>query len=72
MEEEASAGCLSVFMWILDIAISILLGILAWNWIEPDGFGRGLLFVLVWGLMIPVGHFITMGIIALITRLFGQ
>lgn len=47
--DDGAAGCLGVLVIILDIAVVIGSGVLAWNWIDPDSFGRGLLFVVVWG-----------------------
>lgn len=54
--EEGASGCLGIFIVIADIAVVIGSGILAWNWIAPDNFGRGILFAIVWGLISSAGY----------------
>lgn len=72
MDDGGAAGCLGVLVIILDIAVVIGSGVLAWNWIDPDSFGRGLLFVVVWGLLGSVGHGLIQLIFAGIAALFGD
>lgn len=69
---DGAAGCLGVLVIILDIAVVIGSGVLAWNWIDPDSFGRGLLFVVVWGVLGRVGYGLIQLIFALIAALFGD
>lgn len=69
---DGAAGCLGVLVIILDIAVVIGSGVLAWNWIDPDSFGRGLLFVVVWGCLGRVGYGLIQLIFALIAALFGD
>lgn len=60
---------LSAIMWIVFVALSIVAGIIAWNWIEPHSFGGFIGFLLIWGVLSAVGRVLAMGIIALIDRL---
>ena len=59
-------GCLFGFLWIATIAISIGSGIMAWNWIEPESFWSAIAFLILWGILSKVGHFLAMGLVALI------
>jgi len=59
-------GCLVIFLWIATIAISIGSGIMAWNWIEPESFWGAICFLILWGILSKVGHFLAMGLVALI------
>jgi hypothetical protein len=45
-------------------------GVLAWNWIDPDSFGRAVLFIIVWGIIGGITDFILGIIIAGIAKLF--
>ena len=63
---EYNGGCIITLIWGITIAISIGAGILAWNWIEPESFGGAILFVIAWGLLTKIGHFIASLITALI------
>lgn len=69
MSSSDNSGCLVALLWIVTIAISIGSGILAWNWIEPDSFLRAVLFIIVWGIMSKIGHFIAMGIVAIFVEM---
>lgn len=60
-----SEGALIGLMWVVTIGISIGSGIMAWNWIEPNGFFGAIGFLIVWGILSKIGHFIAMGIVAL-------
>lgn len=55
MDSEGLSGCAVVFMVLLYLGAAIGAGILAWNWVEPEDFGTGVLFVLAWGLISAVG-----------------
>ena len=59
-------GCLLIFLWIATIAISIGSGTMAWNWIEPESFWGAIGFLILWGILSKVGHFLAMGLVALI------
>ncbi len=65
MSNSGNDGCFLALLWIVTIAISIGSGILAWNWIEPESFGGALLFLIAWGIMSKIGHFIAIGLVAL-------
>lgn len=59
----SNEGLMLGIMWLLTIVLSIGSGMLAWNWIEPDGFFSAVFFILVWGVFSRIGHFIMFGII---------
>lgn len=65
MSNSSNDGCMVGLLWVATIAISIGSGILAWNWIEPESFGGAIIFLIVWGVMSKIGHFIGMGLVAL-------
>jgi hypothetical protein len=51
MSNSDAGGCLSVLA-IIGIAASwIGSGILAWDWIEPDSFGKAIFFLIAWGIL---------------------
>lgn len=62
-ENDFNAGALVMFMWILTIALSIGSGVLAWNWIDPDSFLGAIGFLILWGILSKVGHYIAFGVI---------
>ena len=66
MSDSQNAGFFVAILWIVTIALSILSGIIAWDWVEPDSFFGFIGFLLVWGLLSKVGHFLAMGIVALL------
>jgi len=65
MSNSDNEGCLIALLWIVTVAISIGSGILAWNWVEPESFGGAIIFLIAWGVMSKIGHFIAMGLVAL-------
>lgn len=62
MSNSDASGCLGAFLIISKIASWIGSGVISWNWIEPDSFGRAIIFLIIWGIM---GYIIDM-ILALI------
>jgi len=66
MSNSSNDGFLVVLMWIVTIFISISSGIMAWNWIEPESFLGAIGFLIAWGIFSKIGHFIAMGVVALI------
>lgn len=72
MGEGTAAGCLGVLIVFVDIAMLVGCGILAWNWIDPDSFGRGILFVIIWGVLSSVGHGLVQLLIGGLAALFGD
>lgn len=58
-------GCLGVFYIILFIAATVGSGILAWNWVEPEGFWQFMGFLSVWGILSTIAYLIGMGVVAL-------
>ena len=65
MSDSSEAGCLSIAIIIITVAISIGSGMIAWNWIEPEGFWGAIVFIIAWGILSKIGHLIAMGIAAL-------
>lgn len=63
-----NGGVLIGLMWIVTIVISIFSGILSWNWIEPDSFWGAVGFIIVWGVLSKIGHFLAMGLVFLLSR----
>jgi hypothetical protein len=65
MSDSSEVGCLSIAIIIITVAISIGSGMIAWNWIEPEGFWGAIVFIIAWGVLSKIGHLIAMGIAAL-------
>jgi hypothetical protein len=57
---------LVALLWIVTIVISVGSGIIAWKWIEPESFWGAIVFLILWGVLSKVGHFLAMGLVALI------
>jgi len=64
-----SGGALIGLMWLVTIGISIGSGIMAWNWIEPESFLGAIGFLIAWGILSKIGHFLAMGLVALLGRM---
>ena len=71
MNDDSKAGCVGILAIIAYIGIIVGCGFLSWNWIDPDDFGTGLLFVLVWGLLSALGVRLAMFLVALISEVFN-
>lgn len=54
------------FMWIGTIVLSILAGLFAWDWIEPEIFFGAIIFLIAWGILTKLSHFIMFGVIMLL------
>lgn len=52
-----------IFMWIITIALSMGSGILSWNWIKPENFFWAIGFLILWGILSKISHFIAFGIL---------
>ena len=65
MSNSDNGGALVILLWIVTIAISIGSGIMAWNWIEPESFWGAIVFLILWGVLSKIGHFLAMGLVAL-------
>ena len=61
-----NSGAFVALLWIVTIIISIGSGVLAWNWIEPDSFFSVIGFLILWSVLSKVGHFLAMGLVALL------
>lgn len=62
----SEGGALIGLMWLVTIGISIGSGVMAWNWIAPNSFFGAIGFLIVWGILSKVGHFLAMGLVALL------
>lgn len=65
MSNSDNGGALIGLMWLVTIGISIGSGIMAWNWIDPDSFFGAIGFLIVWGILSKIGHFLAMGLVAI-------
>lgn len=50
-DSDSHGGCLAVVLFIGMVASWIGSGIVAWNWIDPDSLGEGVLFLITWGIL---------------------
>ncbi|GGI56979.1 hypothetical protein [Winogradskyella haliclonae] len=62
---ESNDGCFIAMLWVITILISILSGVLAWNWIEPDSFFGAIGFLIIWAILSKIGHFIAVALVAI-------
>jgi hypothetical protein len=65
MGNSNNGGIVVVIIWLITILISILSGVLAWNWIEPESFWGAIGFIVLWGIISTIGHYLALGIVAL-------
>jgi hypothetical protein len=71
MGNSNSAGVLlTILMIVGTIASWVGSGIVAWDWVEPAGFGEAVIFVIVWGIMGKVFDFVIGLVLAGIASLF--
>jgi hypothetical protein len=63
MSDGMDNGCLVPVMWIFTVLLSIGSGVLAWNWTDPDSFLSAIFFIVIWGILTKVAHFILFGVI---------
>ena len=68
MSNSDNGGALMGLMWLVTIGISIGSGVMAWNWIEPESFFGAIGFLIAWGVLSKIGHFLAMGIVAVISN----
>ena len=66
MSNSDNTGAFVVIIWIITIIISIGSGIMAWNWIEPKSFLGAIGFLILWGILSKIGHFLAMGLVAML------
>lgn len=69
MSNSNEGGVLVAILWIVTIILTIFAGILSWNLVDPDGFIEFIGFLLVWGVLSSVGHFLAIGLVAWIQKL---
>ncbi|WP_061085498.1 hypothetical protein [Chryseobacterium indologenes] len=68
MSNTNDGGCLPVLAFILYAIVIIGSGVLSWNWTEPESFLGAIGFMIVWGILSYIGHFILLGIIAVVSE----
>jgi len=56
MENSNFNAILIIIFWLGTLALSVLSGILAWKWIDPDTFLSVVWFIIAWGFLTKVGH----------------
>ncbi|MFJ1440749.1 hypothetical protein ACILFQ_02420 [Capnocytophaga canimorsus] len=56
--DNTSSGCLAILGLLIYPVTWIGTGIMAWNWVDPSGFGGALLFLIVWGILGAIVQFI--------------
>jgi len=66
MSSSDNGGALVALLWIVTILISIGSGVMAWSWIEPESFLGAIGFLILWGILSKIGHFLAMGLVALL------
>lgn len=66
MNHSNIGGGFVALLWIITVSISIGSGIMAWNWIEPESFLGGIGFIILWGALSKAGHFLALGLWAII------
>lgn len=66
MSSSENGGALVALMWIVTLIISIGSGFLAWNWLEPESFFGAIGFLIAWSVFSKIGHFLAMGVVALL------
>jgi len=66
MSNSNNGGAFVALLWILTLILTIVAGVLSWNWTDPDSFFEVIGFLFLWGVLSKVGHFISMGLVALI------
>lgn len=65
MENSNNNGIVALLIWLITILISILSGIFAWDWIEPESFSGAIGFIILWGIISTIGHYLALGIVAI-------
>ncbi|HLW40014.1 MAG TPA: hypothetical protein VKX31_06465 [Brumimicrobium sp.] len=63
-----TGGCFFFLSYLLYFGAWIGAGILSWNWIEPDSFGRAILFLIIWGILGSIGKIIGSLIVVAMAR----
>jgi hypothetical protein len=58
MSNSDNGGGLIGLIFIITVGIAIGAGILAWNMVEPESFFGAIGFIIVWGFLAKIGHFI--------------
>jgi|AntRauTorckE5430_2_1112549.scaffolds.fasta_scaffold06191_3 NAD dependent epimerase/dehydratase family enzyme len=64
MSNSNNGGALVGLIYLITIGISIGSGIMAWNWIDPDSFFGAIGFIIVWGILSKIGHFLAVLIVS--------
>ena len=55
---------MSAILGIIGFIVSVILaGILSWNWVEPESFGGGVVFIALWAILSSIFRWIVLLII---------
>ena len=69
MSTNDNGGCVAVvLLYGGTIALSIGAGILAWKWIDPNGFWGFVGFLMLWSILSTIAHFIVVGLLGLFSQ----
>nr|WP_315088278.1 hypothetical protein [uncultured Chryseobacterium sp.] len=68
MSNTNESGCLPILAFILYAVVIIGSGVLSWNLTTPESFVGAIGFMILWGILSYIGHFILIGIIALLSE----
>lgn len=66
MDKLSALGGLIVV--IAHIALIVLCGVWAWNWVEPESFWGGVKFIFIWGIFDYIAHLIIMAVAVVLFR----
>ena len=70
---DSSNGCIiSGLSYLAIAAVFVGSGFLAWGWTEPDSFWSAVFFIIVWGILFKIGHFIVSLIVVGIASIFDR
>jgi uncharacterized membrane-anchored protein len=63
MSKNDNGNAIIVPLLLVTVVLSLLSGMLAWNWINPNSFGKGLLFLITWGFFSAISYNVAMAIV---------
>ena len=61
-------GCIVILLYAGTLMLSIGAGVLAWKWVVPNGFWEFVGFLIVWGILSTISHFIIIGLLSLFSK----
>lgn len=71
---DSSIGCIiaGLLFYFATAAVCVGSGLLAWEWTEPNSFWGVVRFLIVWGILTKIGHFIVSLIMGIIVSIFDE